>query len=206
LGLNSGTACGPRTVVTGGGAENSCTFHINTAPKQSATTATNGFQTRAKTVLPRERGLTRSPLSLPPRLSCKNGQDSGSISTRLTYGRAEITSPGSEREHPVCGRYHLLGAVGSTAQSSIHRKSTKPAVPRIDIEHVFRLPPCSQLENDPRQRSVTHHRPCVAQDNFRRRPFNLALRRSRTARFVEVNMGITPRNVRSEGVTPCKWS
>src|SRR5271168_1546606 len=42
LGLNSGTACGPRTVVTGGGAENSCTFHINTAPKESATTATNG--------------------------------------------------------------------------------------------------------------------------------------------------------------------
>src|ERR1700733_7625338 len=65
LGLNSGTACGPRTVVTGGGAENSCTFHINTAPNKSATTATNGFQTRAKTVLPRERGLTPSPFRNP---------------------------------------------------------------------------------------------------------------------------------------------
>src|ERR1700751_2984598 len=64
LGLNSGTACGPRTVVTGGGAENSCTFHINTAPKESATTATNGFQTRAQIVLPRERGLTPSPFGI----------------------------------------------------------------------------------------------------------------------------------------------
>ena len=53
--------------MTGGGAENSCTFHINTAPKESATTATNGIQTRAKTVLPTERGLTpltfRNPVS-----------------------------------------------------------------------------------------------------------------------------------------------
>src|ERR1700756_2234639 len=64
LGLNSGTACGPRTVVTGGGAENSCTFHINTAPKVSATTATNGIQTRAKTDLPTERGLTPSPFGI----------------------------------------------------------------------------------------------------------------------------------------------
>src|SRR5271168_1126189 len=67
LGLNSGTACGPRTVVTGGGAENSCTFHISTAPKESATTPTNGIQTRAKTVLPTERGLTPSPLRTPAR-------------------------------------------------------------------------------------------------------------------------------------------
>src|ERR1700737_5116311 len=61
LGLNSGGACGPRTVMTGPGAENSCTFNMHTAPKASATTATNGIQTRAKTVLPTERGLTRSP-------------------------------------------------------------------------------------------------------------------------------------------------
>jgi hypothetical protein len=46
--------------------------------------------------------------------------------------------------------------------------------------------------------------PVLLQDIFRRRPFNIALRRSRMARFVEVNMGITPRNVRSEGVAPCK--
>src|SRR6201996_4282112 len=61
LGLNSGTACGGRTVMTGGGAENSCTFHMPTAPNESAMTATNGIQTRAKRVLPRERGLPRSP-------------------------------------------------------------------------------------------------------------------------------------------------
>jgi hypothetical protein len=50
------------------------------------------------------------------------------------------------------------------------------------------------------------HTTCLVllQDIFCRRPFNLALRRSRMARFVEVNMGITPRNVRSEGVAPCK--
>jgi hypothetical protein len=50
------------------------------------------------------------------------------------------------------------------------------------------------------------HTTCLVllQDIFRSRPFNLALLRSRMARFVEVNMGITPRNVRSEGVTPCK--
>ena|ERR1700756_270371 len=35
--------------------------------------------------------------------------------------------------------------------------------------------------------------------------FSLALARSRTARFVEVSIGITPRNVRSEGVAPCKY-
>src|ERR1700756_5361412 len=75
LGLNSGGACGPRTVMTGAGAENSCTFHMHTAPKASATTATNGIQTRAKTVLPTDRGLTRSLLSLPPRLSCKSRYD-----------------------------------------------------------------------------------------------------------------------------------
>ena len=44
----------------------------------------------------------------------------------------------------------------------------------------------------------------VRQAIFRSCHFNLALRRSRTARFIEVNMGITPRNVRSEGVAPCK--
>jgi hypothetical protein len=51
--------------MTGPGAENSCTFHMHTAPKASATTATNGIQTRAKTVLPTERGLTRSPPGIP---------------------------------------------------------------------------------------------------------------------------------------------
>src|ERR1700758_1287170 len=38
-----------------------------------------------------------------------------------------------------------------------------------------------------------------------RRLVSLALARSRTARFVDVSMGITPRNVRSEGVAPCKY-
>src|SRR6516225_12067589 len=68
--LNSGGAAGSLTVMTGGGAENWCTFHMATAPKPSATTATKGIQTRAKTVLPTERGLTRSPLPHPPGLSC----------------------------------------------------------------------------------------------------------------------------------------
>src|SRR5246127_1435266 len=61
LGVNSGGACGVRTVMTGGGAENSCTFHMHTPPKASATTAAKGIQARANTVLPTERGLTRSP-------------------------------------------------------------------------------------------------------------------------------------------------
>src|SRR6516165_11225268 len=38
-----------------------------------------------------------------------------------------------------------------------------------------------------------------------RRLVSLALARSRTARFVDVSMGITPRNVRSDGVAPCKY-
>jgi len=40
---------------------------------------------------------------------------------------------------------------------------------------------------------------------FRRRRFNLALRRIWVVKFVAANMGKTPRNVRSEGVAPCKW-
>jgi hypothetical protein len=47
--------------MTGPGAENSCTFHMHTPPKASATTATKGIQARAKTLLPTERGLTGSP-------------------------------------------------------------------------------------------------------------------------------------------------
>ena len=64
---------------------------------------------------------------------------------------------------------------------------------------------CQQQESHSVQR-VGDHITCLVllQDIFCRRPFNLALRRSRMARFVEVNMGITPRNVRSEGVPPCK--
>src|SRR5246127_1436924 len=42
-------------------------------------------------------------------------------------------------------------------------------------------------------------------DIFSRRLFSRALARSRTARFVDVSMGISPRNVRSEGVAPCKY-
>ena len=87
--------------MTGGGAENSCTFHINTAPKESATTATNGFQTRAKTVLPRERGLTPSPFGirsptavLVSSLAQVSGLHIyGHISTRLRYDRTNGTGP-----------------------------------------------------------------------------------------------------------------
>src|SRR5260370_42417477 len=42
-------------------------------------------------------------------------------------------------------------------------------------------------------------------DIFSRRLFSRALGRSRTARVVDVSMGISPRNVRSEGVAPCKY-
>src|SRR6516225_9037397 len=59
--VNSGGAAGSLTVMTGGGLESRCTFNMATAPKASATTATKGIQTRAKTVRPTERGLTRSP-------------------------------------------------------------------------------------------------------------------------------------------------
>ena len=40
---------------------------------------------------------------------------------------------------------------------------------------------------------------------FRKRPFSRALLSIRRPRFVDVSIGITPRNVRSEGVAPCKW-
>src|ERR1700756_4522273 len=46
----------------------------------------------------------------------------------------------------------------------------------------------------------------LLQDVFCNRPFNLALLKSRMARFVADNMGITPRNVRSEGSAPFKSS
>jgi hypothetical protein len=88
------------------------------------------------------------------------------------------------------GRYHLGGAVGSANEPKCptHRKSTKPAAPRMGVNN------------------RSYHTTCLVllQAMFRSRPFNRALRRSRTARFVEVNMGINPRNVRSEGVAPCK--
>src|SRR5436190_2676141 len=61
LGVVCSGAAGPLTVMTGPGAENWCTFHMHTAPTATTMTATNGIQTRAKTVLPTERGLTRSP-------------------------------------------------------------------------------------------------------------------------------------------------
>jgi hypothetical protein len=41
---------------------------------------------------------------------------------------------------------------------------------------------------------------------FRKRLFKLALLSSRMVMFVDINMGITPRNVRSEGVAPCRCS
>ena len=62
--------CRPLTVMTGGGAENWCTFHMPTAPTPTATTATKGIQTRARTVLPTERGLTRSPFGIRSPTSC----------------------------------------------------------------------------------------------------------------------------------------
>src|SRR6201998_3709815 len=46
----------------------------------------------------------------------------------------------------------------------------------------------------------------LLQDVFCKRPFNLALLKSRMARFVADNMGITPRNVRSEGSAPFRCS
>src|SRR5271166_2960667 len=123
LRLNSGGAAGPLTVMTGAGLENSCTFHMATAPTPSATTATNGIQTRATTVLPTERGLTRSPFGTGPGPRTRLGH----ISTRLIYDRADTTTPGPEREHEVCGQYHLpMRSTTRTSQPSTHRESTKP--------------------------------------------------------------------------------
>jgi hypothetical protein len=51
------------TVVTCPHAEVWCSFHLATVPKESATNATSGIQTRAKTLLPIERELTRITLS-----------------------------------------------------------------------------------------------------------------------------------------------
>jgi hypothetical protein len=69
LRLNSGGGAAPLTVVTCPRADIWCTFHMVTVPKESATTATSGIQTRAKTVLPTERGLTESADYAPMVLS-----------------------------------------------------------------------------------------------------------------------------------------
>jgi hypothetical protein len=74
-----------------------------------------------------------------------------------------------------------------------------------------RTSPCLLPTNLPAQEwldtTVGDRTTCLVlfQAIFRRRRFNLALARSRMARFVDVSMGITPRNVRSEGVAPCKY-
>ena len=46
----------------------------------------------------------------------------------------------------------------------------------------------------------------LVQAIVRSRLFNLVWLSIRIAKFVEVNIGITPRNVRSEAVAPCKCS
>src|ERR1700749_2006820 len=68
--LNSGGAAGSLTVTTGGGSENWCTFHMATAPTPTATTATKGIQTRPKTLLLTERGLTPPPFGTRSPTSC----------------------------------------------------------------------------------------------------------------------------------------
>src|SRR5690348_1978072 len=82
--------------MTGGGAENWCTFHMPTAPTVSATTATTGIHTRASMALPTERGLTRSP-------SQNSVPAPGLISSRLTYERVETSSTGWGRACQVGG-------------------------------------------------------------------------------------------------------
>ena len=46
----------------------------------------------------------------------------------------------------------------------------------------------------------------VVVETFGRRRFKLALLSIRMARFADVNIGITPRNVRSDGLAPCRYS
>src|SRR6476620_809839 len=98
--------------MTGPGADAWCTFHMHSAPTATATTATNGSHTLASTVLPTERGLTRSPLetryqtscfSLDLRCSCTVGE-ARCISTRLIYNRRNATSIGPGRELGACAR------------------------------------------------------------------------------------------------------
>src|SRR5882757_23580 len=140
LGLNSGTACGPRTVVTGGGVENSCTFHINTAPKESATTATNGLQTRAKTVLPTERGLTPSPFGIRSPTSWSRfvpgpgvgATPLGHISTRLRYDRYDTTSLGRNGSKR-CETLSPADAVGSTYEPT----SNSPEINETATPHAL---------------------------------------------------------------------
>src|ERR1700757_418148 len=86
------------------------------------------------------------------------------------------------------GRYHP--GVPSAARTSQHVQLTGN---RLNRQHT-------------NGREQWFHTTCLVllQAIFRSGPFSLALRRSRMARFVEVNMGINPRNVRSEGVAPCK--
>src|ERR1700753_1567431 len=146
--LNSGGAAGSLTVTTGGGSENWCTFHMATAPTPTATTATKGIQTRAKTVLPGERGLTPSPSGIRSQTSCSRFAYLGHISTRLRYGGYDTTS--LRRNASKGRRYHLL--VQSAArknQRPTHRNQRNGSTTCLDLLHKI----------------------------FRRRLFNLMLRR-----------------------------
>ena len=154
--------------MTGGGAENWCTFHMHTAPTASATTATNGIQTRAKTVLPTERGLTRSPPRRGPETSCFR-----------------------------CGDAHASAdSRRSCAQWTVIVQRLSSLRPERDREDVGAYPPVGWLRQ-------------IALGTFRTifctRIFSFALLRIWMVKFVAANIGNTPRNVRSEGVAPCKW-
>src|SRR5580693_2579789 len=101
-----------------------------TSPTPTTTTATNGIQARSNTVLPTERGLTRSPLGI-------RFQAARSHSVPDFRARAGKT-PAHEREHQVCGRYHLLVQPAALrAHSPTRRESTKPATPRYDVQTYF---------------------------------------------------------------------
>src|SRR5580693_6096481 len=114
----------------------------------------------------------------------------GHVSTRLIHERAQTLPTLGRNANSRCAdvitcrcrRQH-----GRTHSSVISQESTKQVVPRTDVTKCFAT-----------------HSLVLLQDIFRRRHFSLALRRSRMARFVDVSIGITPRNVRSDGLAPCK--
>jgi hypothetical protein len=152
---------------------------------------------------PRPRVLTPSPTFAQGR-----ARPPAHVSTRLTYERAgdqhwpRTRIPGVRTLSPA-------GAVGSIkspfSNSPGINETGNTSNRRADLFCYWTM---LRFNNGPVQRSVRRLATCLMllQDIFSRRLFNPALLRSRMARFVEVSMGITPRNVRSEGVAPCRCS
>src|SRR4030088_2203684 len=104
--------------MTGAGSEDWCTFHIPTRPTPTTTTPTSGSQARTKTVLPTERGFTRSPFEpgSPPRLRVPYINEVR-IRVCRDYQRCAGTRTRGERNVSPAG---AVGSMGHCGPASRH--------------------------------------------------------------------------------------